>query len=381
LGTQRLALERLWDKQDLTRRDQLLRLAILELRRLTSLISKSDPAATRMRAYHQLGRAWKHLGDFQLETGSARETASQSYQAALQAFRQVLRIDPDQVDALGEIVLVYLALDDRLSGLAAVRKHLSATQSPPSRAKTHVMLGELLARNGEFDEAISNLKSAIEADGGAMDAYMVLFRIFAKRNDPESAIRLLRRAVETEPTFLSGHLQLGQLLAGQDRIDEAINSFEALLRVPPTEAVVLGMVPSPNVFRNQLYYRAASWLAWLYLDTNDDPERALQAVKTAKQYGPADAHLLDTEGLIFLKQGEYRKARDLLGQTAKELETPTALYHLAQAHFALGEWYESVKCLQQALAGDTAFADRAAATKLLNQTREKLVSQADRPQP
>jgi tetratricopeptide (TPR) repeat protein len=119
----------------------------------------------------------------------------------------------------------------------------------------------------------------------------------------------------------------------------------------------------------------------LYLDTNNDPDRALQAVKAAKRYRPADAHLLDTEGLIFLKQGEYQKARELLGQSSKELGTPTTLYHLAQAHFALRQWAESAECLQRALAGNASFSDRAAATKLLGQTREKMANQADRSEP
>jgi tetratricopeptide (TPR) repeat protein len=372
VATQRLALERLWAKDDVPHRTEIVQSAITELTQLTKLIGDSEPAQVRIRAHHQLGRAWKHQGDLLLETTSLKDKARESYDAALAQFQQVLKIDPDQVDAIGEIVLVYLSQDDVTASLAAVREHLKEARSSRSQAKLHVMLGELLARDGQLDNAIDNLKLALKSDERAMDAYLVLFRLIGQRDGPKAAIDVLRRAVETEPRFVNGHLQLGQLLVQQEDADEAIAAFESVLRVPTSDAVVLGMVPSPNVFRNQLYYQAAAWLAWLYMDSGDDPERALQAVAAAKTFQPADAHLLDTEGWIYVRKGDYQRGRDLLLQAAKQNDSPTTSYHLAQAHFALGQWAASEQCLQRALETDAPFPERAAAAELLTRARNTL---------
>jgi tetratricopeptide (TPR) repeat protein len=364
-ASQRLALERLLPVDDLERRDAMLSAAVAELTQLVSTLRVDAAAVERAAALYQLGRALKHAADFLGARDGATERGALFYDRALTAFGRAFEIDPGRVDAVGEIVLVELVRGDPDAAVRAVETRIPKASTPQARAKLYSTLGNLYLQTGRADEALDAFDSVLKSGAGPMDTYLGLYRIHHARKDLPKAQAALEAAVTVRPTFVMGYLKLGELSAGRGDYATATAHFEQALSVPPQKAEVLGMMPSRNVYRNGLYYQAASWLAWLYLEHAKNPRRALQAVATARNFGAIDPRLADTEGWSYFHLGEYPRARATLEAVgAKASDFPAVHYHLAQTYAALGDTDAATRAVRRALKFGGNFSDRSAAEAL-----------------
>ena len=367
LASQRLALERLLPPEQTDERAQQLGRAIEVLRELQSLLDADGDAVTRASAAYQLGRALKHQGDFNKANGEPLEAF---YREALDAFATALDLDPGRIDALGEIVLVHLARGAPEEALSAVRAHEPRVAAGPAKGKVHSMLGNLLVAAHQSEAAIEAFDRALALDANFMDTYVGLFRLHQQAGQTDAALEVMRRASDADPRFITAYIQSGQLLAGLERWDDAIEAFERVFAIPASEAKVLGMVPSQNVYRNRLYYSAGAWLAWLYLQHAEDTEKALQAAQIATRYQPADPNLLDTIAWSHYRRGEFEQAREILEETVKRAENmASAHYHLAAVLTKLGERDAALRAAERALTLDKPFSERAQAEALVAELR------------
>jgi|GEM_PF-3535003 len=365
-ASQRLAIERLIDPADRLARARQVSAAIAELERLAALSDHQSNAKARASAHYQLGRALKHQADAQ-RTGREPDSRTRPlYRRALDQFGASMLSDPNRVDALGEAVLVYRSLVEPAHALQAVKAQLAHITSSQAQAKAYTMLGHLYAETGDSAQAITAFRKTLALDRHFMDTYLGLFNVYRGQNQQQQASEVLREALGSEPNFVRAHLELGRLSVAAGDYPGAISEFRAALDVPVDRAVVLGMVPSQNVYRNRLYHDAAAWLAWLYLDHAKDPARALGSIALARRFGPADAHLLDTEGLAQYRLGHYSEARQALEKAAAMGKGFAALYyHLAQTYMALEHNDKARRALKRALAFKETFAERDEARALL----------------
>jgi hypothetical protein len=146
-----------------------------------------------------------------------------------------------------------------------------------------------------------------------------------------------------------------ELVPGSGRPREGITFFERLLQVNPSEAVVIGaagaaVAPSKNLYRNKLYYHAAASLAWLYLEEEGSPQKALEAFQRAKQQHEPDPHLMDTLGWIYYRLGDHERALKVLDSISESPGgLPAVHYHLAQIHFDRGRLDTAQREVEKAL--------------------------------
>ena len=362
-ASQRLAIERLLDPAKREARARQLSAAVTELERVVALSGRGGDAKALAGAHYQLGRALKHQAD--ARRAASGPDARPLYRRALDQFAAALKTNPDRVDVLGEIVLVHRGLNEPALALQAVRSQLPRITGIQARAKAYTMLGHLYAETGDFAQAITAFRKTLDLDRHFMDTYLGLFNVYRRQGDRAKAQAVLREALQSEPYFTRAHLELGRLSVADGDYRTALAEFRAALDVPPDRAVVLGMIPSQNVYRNRLYRDAAAWLAWLYLEHEKDPTKALRSVALARRFGAADAHLLDTEGVAHYRLGHYSQSREVL-EKATELKGFAALYyHLARTYVALEQPNKARRALQRALAYKEKFDERKAARALL----------------
>jgi tetratricopeptide (TPR) repeat protein len=115
---------------------------------------------------------------------------------------------------------------------------------------------------------------------------------------------------------------------------------------------------------------AANNLAWLLLEQDESPGRALDLAKKAKAHLPDDPNVADTLGWALIRAGLYTSALAELNEAAAKLpENPTILYHLGLAHWKMGERDKAMKVLQEALKTKSDFPERKEAEKLLEEIK------------
>lgn len=229
----------------------------------------------------------------------AAKLARGDRQAAENAFRETLRLDPQSVDAKVQLARVMLAEgrnDDALSYAVAARKtrpgidvqadvvrallakhdlvgadaELAVLQQQrPDDAVTHSLRGQLLSERSEFAKAAGEFDRALALDPNNLTALTGRLAADAKQkrfdegrarlashlaatpnqtsllvlaasfelaaNDSKAAEQYLRRAIAVTPPNLSAYTMLAQLYVQQHRLDEAKAEYKQLITQRPQD--------------------------------------------------------------------------------------------------------------------------------------------------
>jgi Flp pilus assembly protein TadD len=114
-----------------------------------------------------------------------------------------------------------------------------ALQDNPLDAEAHFLLGCLLERKGENDQAIVGFQRALSLDPTNPDALYNLGTMLLRREEAVPASDLLERAVSVRPDHIPTYNNLGKtyFLAGLPEL--AVAAYEEVLRRDPSNATAL----------------------------------------------------------------------------------------------------------------------------------------------
>lgn len=110
----------------------------------------------------------------------------------------------------------------------------------PHCSEVHAQLGVLLARQGQFDEAIRRFDIALRIDPGSVAAINGRGLAMARTGLYDAAIREYQRALKLDPASGETHLNLGMALSAQGKHEEAKRHFRKALerRILKADAMV-----------------------------------------------------------------------------------------------------------------------------------------------
>ncbi|MBV9762126.1 MAG: tetratricopeptide repeat protein [Acidobacteriaceae bacterium] len=176
-----------------------------------------------------------------------------------------------------------------------------ALQAVPAEAAQHMAAGVAAHRQGNYEAAIKEFKSASQLDPNLAQAFLDLGEEYMQIHDNGSAIAPLKRALEIRPALDQAHLDLGYALLSQGFFAEAIphlergNAIEALA-VAQTETgqfeqaisnLTAALAKRPND-PDLLYYlgRASGLLSKRAIDTLNEayPDSARSHQAMAENY-------------------------------------------------------------------------------------------------
>jgi Tfp pilus assembly protein PilF len=115
----------------------------------------------------------------------------------------------------------------------AIAQYSEALRIKPDYAFAHNNLGRVLASQGRAGEAIEHYSQALRIEPDYADAHNNLGIVLADQGKLDQAIAHYSRALHIKPDFADAHNNLGIALAKGGRADEAIHEFLEALRIKP----------------------------------------------------------------------------------------------------------------------------------------------------
>ena len=183
-------------------------------------------------------------------------------QAAEQIYRQVLQVEPNQLDALHLLGVIahqvgkhevaveyigraiglkrnvadfhnnlgeaYLALRRIPEAVACYRR---ALELKPNFAEAHYNLGNALKNQGKMEEAVACYRHALELKQDYSEAYNNLGNALKDQGKLEEAVICYRRTLELKPGYAEAHSNLGNALKDQGKLEEAVACYRRALEL------------------------------------------------------------------------------------------------------------------------------------------------------
>jgi protein O-mannosyl-transferase len=192
-------------------------------------------------------------------------------------------------------------------------------------------LGNILATQGNDDEAMALFRRAIEIKPDYLEAHYNLANALDRQGKPDEAISQFEKAIEINPDFAAAHNNLGTALLDQGRLEEASGQYHQAIEKDPA------------------YAEAYNNLGYLLAKQGRSGE-AIEAYRKAIELKPDRAEFYNNLGNLLAAQGRTTEAVEQL-QKAVEIEPDNAKihYNLANLRFAQGQWNEAIEQYRQAL--------------------------------
>jgi TolB-like protein/Tfp pilus assembly protein PilF len=242
-----------------------------------------------------------------------------AYSKAEDAALKALHLDSNLAEghlALGKVYFWKIDL------AASLREYQRAAELKPNDAGAHHWLGnDALSALGRFEEAIAEVKRAVELDplSPVINTDLGTTFYYARRYD-ESA-RQLRKALEIDPTFFYAHFNLGIALQAKGDLSGAIAEYEKAKQLSDNTFVstlcaqakaqagdkdaalrMLGDLDKISQSREVVgYYRAL-----LYLSLNNKDEALRWLEQGFKERDGADISWINVDPLLDSLHGDPR---------------------------------------------------------------------------
>ena len=176
---------------------------------------------------------------------------------ALNAFREALKHDQDNVDAHFNIGTIYCYHNNAINIL---RKGLKENRTS---VKLYYCLGWAYMLKGDNTKAIECLKTVTGFDSCYINAYNRMGDIYFARAEYSNAIEQYRKAIHFAPRLTEGYRLIGRTYAEMDDFGKAIRNYQKAVEIDKNDsetycriAELYGRQKQPTKERNN-YRRAA----------------------------------------------------------------------------------------------------------------------------
>lgn len=260
-------------------------------------------------------------------------TAVQQHQAgnldqAEALYREVLRHDPTQADALHLLGVVYLHLKQYEKAIDFITRAICQNEGIGSFYSNR---GAACKGQGKYQDAISNYSRALELEPRNPAFLYNLGITLALNGDPAEAQQAYRKAIRINPDYIDALVNLSNLLLEEDEnLEEAI----ALCRK------VVNLAPEWHA----AHFNLANALA-----RQEDPAHAERSYQRALSLAPNHLDTLKNYAVYLSNQKQFKKAIATLRRTAiLQPDSWEILNNLGIVYTEVEEFETSIKCFRDA---------------------------------
>ena len=229
-----------------------------------------------------------------------------------------------------DIVLMQLAAvaeqQDRPEEAIALYGKISS--GSPLKRVAELQRGLNLADLKRHDEAITQLKTLLEAAPDDMRGYLALGGVYASKEDYKSAAELYDKAVARlpNPTTENWNIFYQRGIA-----------YERLKQWPKAEP---NFRKALELFPNQP--QVMNYLGYSWVDMNMNLDEGLKMIQKAVDLRPSDGYIVDSLGWAHYRLGQYEDAvRELERAVSLKPDDPVLNDHLGDAYWRAGRKLEA----------------------------------------
>jgi putative PEP-CTERM system TPR-repeat lipoprotein len=214
-------------------------------------------------------------------------SARKEPEKALASFLEVLRLNPNAVEAEKAAALLQLQAGRRDVGLQFAEQ---AVKARPDDVNARLLLVRAMLANGQIDRAQAELQGMVPAASDRAETHVLLGRVQQAKKDPAAARRSFEHALELNPRAIEALQALVSLDVEDKQPDQARRRVEAALSKTPDSAPLLMLA------------------ARTYASTGD-LDRAENSLKRALQVDPSLLEAYGALGELYVRQHKLDQAR------------------------------------------------------------------------
>ena len=212
----------------------------LKLTRLQTMQGNDEESKKTRDRMFELNPHWQQLQE------AKKLQVEGKHDEARQTVKQILREDPDDVNALTSMAGICLALDVFNDAEAFLRK---AVELAPDFAVAWSALSVSLKEQGHFEEAVEALEKAMSLEPENAEWYSSLGNLLLAWGKEERALVAFDKALSIRPDSASALLSKGHVLKTMGDLDDAIGAYRASAKVRPDLGEIYWSLANLKTFR------------------------------------------------------------------------------------------------------------------------------------
>ena len=283
---------------------------------------------------------------------------------ALKLLKKSLNQQPS--DKQTRLLYAQLLIDSKALNEAYEQFAILVDQNPHDN-KLRFTLALIALENKQVDEAKFNLTLLLGDDQLAEDAHYYLAQVAEAENDPSQAVEHYRQVTFGDKA-ISAHSQLGKLLLGANLTAELSEIFQGTRAQNPEKAITFYLLEADLLTKYDYVTNALDLMTRALTEFPNNVSLLYARAMTAEKINdlaamerdlrkilsiePDNANVLNALGYTLADRTDrYHEALELISR-ANELKPndPAITDSLGWAFFRLGNYEESIKLLEKALA-------------------------------
>ncbi|MEM1411163.1 MAG: sulfotransferase [Pseudomonadota bacterium] len=165
---------------------------------------------------------------------------------AVSTLREVLRKDPNNIDAMVFLAVAYQHLDQNLDDAEALLRR--ATQAASDHIAAWLNLGGVLTKRNKREEAIEAYRQATKIESGHPGAWSLLGSCYAHVGKTEEARRAYDRSLKLQPEHAHTQMGQGHVLKTLGDQPGALKAYREAIRLRPSFGEVYWSMANLKIF-------------------------------------------------------------------------------------------------------------------------------------
>ena len=230
---------------------------------------------------------------------------SNNHAAAVSSYEEAVRLDAQNAAAYAGLGGVYDALNQAPQAITNFEK---ALQLNSELAEIHYPLGVLYFETKADAKSEAALKRVLPARADDAEIRNYLGLIAARNNRDTEAVAAFRMATELKPDYAEAYFNLGEALDRANKADEAIAAYNQALKINPRDSEAwynLGVA----YYNRERYKEAAVAYKQAVAVKNDDVDANLNLADAHRQLQEFDTAVVVYENAIALNKNEPAEER------------------------------------------------------------------------
>lgn len=268
------------------------------------------------------------------------------YAGAKTAFKEVLELEPNQVEALSLLMKAQFALDEQQEAFEYLAQHITRN---PEVGHPRQLQGNLYIQTGNIEAAIKSYSELIAIQPESVDAQIGLAQAYQIRGDSNRALHAYSAAHALRPDDAQVLTLKAGVLDALGRHQEAMEAYETVLLLDSNQQI------------------AANNLAMILIERFPSDKNFQRALALTSPFEDAEiATLRDTRGWAYYKTEDYTNALRVIKPIFESDNVENIFwFHLGMTYYQLGDSALAKEALTKSVANQIDFSGRQEALSVL----------------